>query len=179
MSHITHSLVGYDRRSERVADEFDVPDAVLPRAKELARVPADDSAAIMCYPLDAAGARDLADILKVGIDPERRDYFLEGVAGAGESYQFADDAQFRPESLNWSVWIHDDKKKHHVKVTVARTTLDDYASNHGHNDHRAVIDLLNARIKDQAHKISRAINEGRATAGRLELTGYDLGAVLE
>ena len=46
------------------------------------------------------------------------------------------------------------QKKHHVKVTVARTTLDDYASNHGHKDHRAVIDLLNARIKDQVHETS-------------------------
>ena len=94
MSRITHSLVGYDRRSERVADEFDVPDAVLPRAKELARVPADDPDAIMCYPLDASGARDLADILKARIDPERRDYFLEGCCEAPVNrYQFADDAR--------------------------------------------------------------------------------------
>jgi hypothetical protein len=35
----THSLVGYDRLYDRVAEEFDVPDAVLPKAKELARVP--------------------------------------------------------------------------------------------------------------------------------------------
>ncbi len=82
MNQIAHSLVGYDHRSERVADEFDVPDAVLPRAKELARVPEDDPAAILCYPLDAAGARDLADILKVTVDPMRRDYFLEGFASA-------------------------------------------------------------------------------------------------
>ena len=80
MNRITHNLVGYDRLSERVAEEFDVPDAVLPRAKELARVPADDPDAIMCYPLDAPGARDLANILKATIDTERRDYFLEGFA---------------------------------------------------------------------------------------------------
>jgi hypothetical protein len=59
-----------------------VPDAVLPRAKELARVPADDPTAIMCYPLDAQGALNLADILKVSVDPKRRDYFLEGFAKA-------------------------------------------------------------------------------------------------
>ena len=82
MSRITHSLVGYDRISERVAEEFDVPDAVLPKAKELARVPVDDRDAIMCYRLDASGARDLADILNARIDTERRDYFLEGFAAA-------------------------------------------------------------------------------------------------
>ena len=81
MSAVTHSLVGYDRLSERMAEEFDVPDAILPRAKELAGVPANDPDAIMCYPLDASGAHDLADLLKARIDTERRDYFLEGVAG--------------------------------------------------------------------------------------------------
>jgi hypothetical protein len=80
MSQIAHSLVGYDRLTERVAEEFAVPDAVLPRAKELAGVPADDPDAIMCYSLDAFGARDLAELIKARIDTERRDYFLEGVA---------------------------------------------------------------------------------------------------
>jgi hypothetical protein len=82
MSRITHSLVGYDRISERLAEEFDVPDAVLPRAKKLAGVPADDPEAIMCYQLDASGARDLADLIKARINTERSDYFLEGFAGA-------------------------------------------------------------------------------------------------
>ena len=180
MNRVTHSLVGYDRVSERVAEEFDVPDAVLPKAKELARVPADDPAVIMCYPLDAPGARDLADILKARVHPEQRDYFLEGFAGARAPYEFADDAELRPDALNWSVWIHNDAEKSHVKVTVARRTLDDYAGNHGHKDHRAVIDLLNASINDQVREIvSRAIDGGRATAGRLELTGHDLGAMLD
>ena len=81
MSHLTHSLVGYDRLTERVAEEFDVPDAVLPRVRKLANVPDDDLDAIMCYPLDAAVAHALADILDARIDTERRDYFLEGFAG--------------------------------------------------------------------------------------------------
>jgi hypothetical protein len=83
MSRITHSLVGYDRLTERLVEEFEVPDVVLPRAKELARVSADDPDAIMCYPLDASRAHGLADILKARIDTERRDYFLEGFAADG------------------------------------------------------------------------------------------------
>ena len=85
MSRTTHSLVGYDRLTERVAEEFDVPNAVLPRAKELARVSADDPDAIGCYRLDAAAAHDLEDILKARIDTRRREYFLEGFAAAGAS----------------------------------------------------------------------------------------------
>src|SRR5579871_6311103 len=97
MNAIAHNFVGYDRVTERVADEFDVPDAVLPRAKELARVPTDDPDAIMCYPLDASEARVLADMLDAEIDTERRDYFLEGSAGPHPLYEFAADERFREE----------------------------------------------------------------------------------
>jgi hypothetical protein len=85
MSRIAHSLVGYDRRAERVAEEFDVPDALLSSAKDIAQVPADDPDAIMCYPLDASSARKLAYELKATIDTDRHDYFLEGFAGASSA----------------------------------------------------------------------------------------------
>ena len=84
MSQVTHNLVGYDRRTERVAAEFDVLDAVLARAKELAGVPADDPDATMCYPLDASRACRLADMIHARIDAKQCDYFLEGFAGGGD-----------------------------------------------------------------------------------------------
>ena len=34
----------------------------------------------MCYRLAADEARDLAGFIKAGIDPDGRDYFLEGFA---------------------------------------------------------------------------------------------------
>ena len=80
MSAITHRLVGYDRVTDRVADEHPVPAAVLPRAKQIARVPADDPDAAACYHLSSSGARDLAGFISVGINTERHDYFLEGFA---------------------------------------------------------------------------------------------------
>jgi hypothetical protein len=82
MTRITHSLVGYDRQTDRVTQEFCVPDAVLPRAKELAGVPNDDPDAIMCYPLEGPRAQALADLLKATIDTRQRDYFLEGFEAA-------------------------------------------------------------------------------------------------
>ncbi|MGH7090419.1 MAG: DUF7683 domain-containing protein [Stellaceae bacterium] len=182
MSRITHILVGYERLTERVAEEFDVPDAVLPRAKELACVPANDPEAVMCYPLDARRAHDLANILKANIDTERCDYFLEGFAIAEISYEFAGDAKFRsePYSLEYSAWIHNDAKKDHIKVAIARRALDDYASQHGHEGYRAVLALLNARIKHQVQEIAnRVIEDGRAMEGRLELNNHDLGAMLD
>jgi hypothetical protein len=95
MNQIAHSLVGYDRLSERVAEEFVVPDAVLPKAKELARVPADDPDAVMCYPLDVVGALGLADLIEARIDPERCDYFLEGFEDSGDCDRFVHDAELR------------------------------------------------------------------------------------
>ena len=80
MTRVAHSLVGYDRATERLAEEFALPNAVLPKAKEFAHVPADDPDALGCYPLDETGARGLTDILEATIDTECRDYFLEGFA---------------------------------------------------------------------------------------------------
>lgn len=80
MSVILHRLVGYDRATERVADEYAVSDSLLPQAKSLAHVPADDPDAAMCYPLTPAAARDLAGTMMARIDTDRRDYFLEGFA---------------------------------------------------------------------------------------------------
>jgi len=80
MSDITHRLVGYDRTTERVVDEYDVPNDLLPQAKIIAHVPADDPDAAMCYPLAENEAQDLAGFLRARIDPFLRDYFLEGFA---------------------------------------------------------------------------------------------------
>jgi hypothetical protein len=82
MRRIAHSLVGYDRLTERAAGEIAIPDAVLSETKCLARVPDDDSDAMMCYPPDACRAHGLAVILNARIDTDRRDYFLEGFAAS-------------------------------------------------------------------------------------------------
>jgi hypothetical protein len=81
MSGITHRLVGYDRATERVVDEYPVPDDKLDAAKTLAHVPTDDPEAALCYPLRPAEAKDLAGFIGASnVKPERCDYFLEGFA---------------------------------------------------------------------------------------------------
>lgn len=190
MNRITHSLVGYDRRTERVAEEFEVPDCALPRAKQLAHVPADDPDAIMCYPLNASGAHDLAAILNARIDTERRDYFLEGF---GMSYEFADDAAFRPPSQEmprdgslapmrweWGVWIHNDATREKIYVLVTREILDEYAAKSGLHGHSAILRMLNEQIRGRVQRtVNQAIDDGRATAGCLKLNEHDLGTMLD
>jgi len=79
MSNVGHRLVGYDRTTDRVADEHDIPDNLMRWAKALAQVPADDPEAAMCYPLNNAAARDLAGAIGAAADP-KNEYFLEGFA---------------------------------------------------------------------------------------------------
>lgn len=187
MSRVSHSLVGYDRFSERVVEEVDVPDAALAKAKELARVPTDDPDAIMCYPLDAQNAGKLAIMLDASVDTERHDYFLEGFAAEAAPRHSAGDEKFRRDGPGWAVWVHDDATKDHVKVTVAQATLDAYAAQHGHESARALIDRLNTRMGKQVRNtIDRAIGAGRArmegpepTTKKLELGVADLAAALD
>jgi hypothetical protein len=77
---IAKRLVGYDRATELVAEEFAITPEKLQRARELAHVPADDPEVTGCYRLTAEEARELAWIIEARVDPERRDYFLEGFA---------------------------------------------------------------------------------------------------
>jgi len=76
----TQRLVGYDRVTELVAEEFPIASEKVPKARELAHVPADDPEITGCYPLSAREARELAWIIEARIDPDRREYFLEGFA---------------------------------------------------------------------------------------------------
>ena len=53
---IIHRLVGYDRQTERLRLRFDIPDHLMPEAKKIVRVPADDPDAAWSYPLTEAKA---------------------------------------------------------------------------------------------------------------------------
>ena len=79
MSHIGHRLVGYDRTTERVADEHDIPASLMRWAKKLAQAPADGPEAAMCYLLPESAACDLAGAIGASTDP-KNEYFLEGFA---------------------------------------------------------------------------------------------------
>ena len=74
----SHRLVGYDRFTGRVVDEYALPEERLPEAKRLAHVPEDDPEATLCYSLGSA-ARELAGFIGARIRPDC-DYFLEGFA---------------------------------------------------------------------------------------------------
>jgi hypothetical protein len=79
-SNVGHRLVGYDRVTDRVADEHDIPANLMPWARGLAHVPEDDPETAMCYPLEADDARRVAGAVGAAADTSKNDYFLEGFA---------------------------------------------------------------------------------------------------
>jgi hypothetical protein len=77
---VVHQLTGYDRETELLAVEYDIPSHHLAKIKQIAGVSADDPEAVGSYPLRRNQASDIAKLLGVDIDAERLDFFLEPYA---------------------------------------------------------------------------------------------------
>ena len=83
---IIHRLVGYDRQTDRIRLRFDIPDHLMPEAKKIAKVPADDPDAAWSYPLTDAKTRRVARLIGVQADPSEAEFYL---AFADPSYSSA------------------------------------------------------------------------------------------
>lgn len=77
---IVHQLTGYDRETELLAVEYDIPSHHLARVKQMAGVSADDPEAVGSYPLRRDQVSDIAKLLGIGIEADRLDFFLEPYA---------------------------------------------------------------------------------------------------
>ncbi|HEY1504099.1 MAG TPA: hypothetical protein VGF92_07355 [Stellaceae bacterium] len=74
---ITHKLVGYDKQSERVAAEYDVPEQKFDLVRRIVGVSHTDREAIGNYPLAAPAAEEVAKEIGLRLDTKRLDFFLE------------------------------------------------------------------------------------------------------
>ena len=74
---VVHRLTGYDKATERLAIEHDIPASKLKHAKELAGVRHEDVDATGSYPLSAIQARAMAKLVKQMINVDRYSWFLE------------------------------------------------------------------------------------------------------
>jgi hypothetical protein len=77
---VVHRLVGYDRHTDRVKASCDIPPDVLAEAKRIAGVSPDDPDAAWSYPLSTNQARAIAQLIRVEIDRDRLEFFLEPFA---------------------------------------------------------------------------------------------------
>ena len=77
VSHVAHSIVGYDRTSERVVCEFEVLSFLDTLAQKIAEVDSDDPDGVFTYPLSERQVAAFSFILGLVADQVRCDYFLE------------------------------------------------------------------------------------------------------
>jgi hypothetical protein len=75
--NITHRLIGYDRTTDQIKVRFDIPACLMPEARRIAKVPADDPDAAWSYPLTDTKARRLARLLRAEVEPSEAEFFLE------------------------------------------------------------------------------------------------------
>ena len=74
---LVHRLEGYDCRTDRMKTRCDIPPDRLAEAKRIAGLASDDPDAASSYPLSAAQARAVAQLIGTEIDPARLEFFLE------------------------------------------------------------------------------------------------------
>jgi len=75
-----HRITGYEKRTERLEIEHDVPPERLNEIRQLAHVPPEDSGAVGAYPLDPHAAGLVALKLDKPLNVDAYDWFLEPFA---------------------------------------------------------------------------------------------------
>jgi hypothetical protein len=78
---VRYKLVGFDRETEMIVVEYEVPQAKTRRAKTIAGI-ADHPEIFADWPLSRDQAAALADLIGAAIDPARYDWQFEPYAPA-------------------------------------------------------------------------------------------------
>ncbi|MEL6059743.1 MULTISPECIES: DUF7683 domain-containing protein [unclassified Methylobacterium] len=76
---IGHIVAGYDKATERLAIEHDVPASLFEKVRILAEVPDTDREALGSYPLSLSAVRALASKIRAPLNVDAYDWFLEPV----------------------------------------------------------------------------------------------------
>ena len=77
---VIHRLVGYDRQTDRMKVQFEIPDHLMAVARKIAKVPADDPDAAWSYPLTDSKTRRLASLIGAQADLKDAEFYLEAFA---------------------------------------------------------------------------------------------------
>jgi hypothetical protein len=77
-----HRLVGYDRTTDRIKEQFDVPAEFPAEIKRIAGVADDDPEAAWSYPLSPNQAQAIARIICARIGAQGLEFFVEPFADA-------------------------------------------------------------------------------------------------
>lgn len=72
-----HRITGYEKRTERLEIEHDVPPERLSDFRKLAHVPSTDTHALGSYRLEPDAVRKAASKLRIRLNVDAYDWFLE------------------------------------------------------------------------------------------------------
>ena len=75
---IEGKIVGFDRSSDEIAVELDLPSHLLDCVKSIVNVPSSDPDLIGTYKLNETQVRRIAETTHLAFEPTRFAYFLEG-----------------------------------------------------------------------------------------------------
>ena len=78
--NVGHIVAGYDKGTERLTIEHDVPASIFEEVRSLAKVPDTDRHALGSYPLSVSAIRRLALRLPAPLNVDAYDWYLEPVA---------------------------------------------------------------------------------------------------
>jgi hypothetical protein len=77
---VVHWITGYDKESEQLATQLEIPKSQMRFAKSVANVSSDDPEAALSYPLTPEQAKRIAGAINKPIDTDRYLWFLEPFA---------------------------------------------------------------------------------------------------
>jgi hypothetical protein len=73
MTRVIHRLVGYDRQTDRM--KVQSRGHLMPEARKIAKMAADDPAAAWSYPLSETKSRRLSSLIGAQADPEDAEFY--------------------------------------------------------------------------------------------------------
>jgi hypothetical protein len=75
--NVVYDLVGYDRKTERMAEQHPVPPSLVCTVKQFAGIGDRSDDQLGAWELTEGQVRDIAQVVKVKPDLQRCDFFLE------------------------------------------------------------------------------------------------------
>lgn len=77
---VVYKLVGYDKRSEKLAVAYEVPLSDVARAKSIAGISIEDDTQVGDWELTTKQSNEIARLIQAKLDADRYDCFLEPYA---------------------------------------------------------------------------------------------------
>lgn len=77
---VVHRVTGFDKGTEEIEREFDVPEDLVLAARRLAEAPDDWQEAPGAFPLNGQAVWAISTMLKTPLNVDRYDWFLEPVS---------------------------------------------------------------------------------------------------